>query len=138
MKIKKLAFISALAISTLPLVAQADVNIKNNTNVFITAKAKGSCSSLAGDRGIIVPNGTLSISGFIIGFFCQPDCQGEVFATKDCSGDVIANVVVEPGKGVTNVSMRDSKHFKIDGGGDNIVISGQKSNSFIDWFKSIL
>lgn len=134
-------FLYALIISTLPVLAYADITVDNNTNSSGSGKFYYSpCSSVVPNgRGIIHPHQQgFTIPSFIIKMFCgNSDCQAYIYNSTDCSGDVAGTAVINADNGVIGTPTYDKKVYKVTGSGNKLTIDPvDKQQGVWGWFKS--
>ena len=137
-QLKKIVPVCFFAISVMPFIAYADVNIVNNTDIFGTASLStmAGCSSDLGDRGIIKHHSTIVIPQYLFNAFCTFGCTASIYASKNCGGKVMGTAEITPGKNITKMTNYDKEHFEVQGGGDNVIINPVKKG-FMDWIKTI-
>lgn len=128
MKIKSLALLGAIALSTVSYAAYAtgkDMTINNNSDAVATASAGVSpCSGSIGDRGIIKPHSNVVIPSWAVGMYCTSDCKAQVYISKNCSGKSIATVTANVRDGVKKIENHDVDGYQVVGSGFNMSIEG--------------
>lgn len=134
MTFKKSSLICAIALSVFPLFSYADIDVRNNTKGFGTAKTNLSpCSSTAGDAGIINPDSNLTIPQFVLNLYCAFGCNVEVYMTKNCSGKSIATLTVNPNKGITKINNHNEVGYFVLGNGKAASINGGPVKNIFDF-----
>lgn len=139
----RLRILSALLMSMLSFAAYADITIDNNTDATGSGRVNFSpCSSVVpGGRGVILPRQQgFSIPSFVLRMFCgNSDCQAYIYATNDCSGDVVGTATVNADKGVISKQNYDKKEYKVTGSGNKLTIEyRKKTEGLMGWFKSFI
>ncbi|MBA3660553.1 MAG: hypothetical protein H0W64_02380 [Gammaproteobacteria bacterium] len=124
MNTKKL--IATAIIAMLPISGFAELVINNKTKSYGTAKTNMSpCSSIAGSKGILNPDSSLTIPQAIFDLYCPKKCEVWVYMNKSCSGSKIATVTVDSKTGVSSVN-NHQKVFTVSGSGKEVNIMGGK------------
>lgn len=138
MKIKSLALLGAIVLSTASFAAYAkaqDMTINNNTNNVATASAGISpCSGSIGDRGIIKPHNNVVIPSWAIGMYCTSDCKAQVYMSKNCSGKSIATVTANVREGVKKIENHSVDGYQVAGSGFNMTIEGGPQKKWYQLF----
>lgn len=137
--LKKITLMSVIAICSMPLMAQADDLVINNTTDFFSTSVinNGSCSTILGETGITKPRSVNTVSSKTVKLAClfnQANCKADVYMTNNCTGPVIATAVLDTSKGIKSVEMKDAK-FKVGYAGFNITITyvpGEKDVKLLD------
>jgi hypothetical protein len=140
MQTKLFALVSVFIISTLPILAHADIRIMNNTDSFVTAAVGSSpCSSEQGNAGVAKPHQPINIPHIVFTIYCglTTSCTGHVFMTKDCGisarETVTVNVDAIAGR-ITSYDNHDKEHYNFIVTGQNVVINQIKSSPK-SWFR---
>lgn len=137
MPIKKIALVSVLVLTSLPIFAYADIYITNNTDSYATGILNGSpCSATAGSSGIINPHqADYDVPQLVVATICKgtSDCSTDLYMTKDCSGKIVASATVDAKKGITHVTNFDEKNYVVTAKGSTVTIN-TASKSWKSWF----
>jgi hypothetical protein len=119
--------------------AYHELNVENHANVYATAKTRTSpCSSLAGSTGILKPHGNLTVSDFVMGMYCNNQCDVDLYLTKNCSGPSASTAHVKHDDGVVSISNHNQGNVHVTGSGFKITLEDDsaKSNSVFDFLTS--
>jgi hypothetical protein len=123
---KKIKWMTALAILSTPLLAQAgDLSITNNTDLPSTSIINGGlCSNiLPGGAGITQPHSTNVVPQAIMNAACwvnRDNCTADIYLTDNCTGDKEGRVVISTTSGIKSITV-DGK-YSLKGSGFNITL----------------
>ena len=127
MKIKPRYIISLLLVTSSTAFALHDITVANNTDSYITGKTKTSpCSSVVGDKGIFKPHSVATVYQIVEDLYCSHSCDGEVYASKNCTGSKIATVTLDPHTGLKNLRILDN-HYRVVGDNYNVALENTAS-----------
>ena len=115
--------------------AYADATVRNNTDTVATAYVSGSCSSMAGDEGIMKPHSSVVVPQWVLGFFCGFGCDAQVYMSNNCSGPKIATIHADSISGITNVNNHNVKGFRVTGSGFSASIEQDAPKG---WFEKLM
>lgn len=119
MRIQKIICTSLLAISmsSMSVLAFAELTIKNNTKKDSTSIINGKCSTALPDgKGVTKAGETRTIDNITIGIACWGhlnDCTADVYMTPNCDSNhatKIATVVFHTKKGIQSVTEYDHEY----------------------------
>lgn len=121
MKIKTL--IAACLISMPLMASAADIDITNNTDNYGTGSINGTCSTIAGDKGVISPGQTLTVPQIAFDMLCfGMDCTADIYLSKNCTGKKVATADIDPDDGIISVNLIDKEHYKVDYSKTRVVV----------------
>lgn len=137
MSLKQCAIVLASCITFLPLLAKADISVRNNTNGYGTAKTSMSPCSSSVEAGVIKPKSALDIPQYVLDLYCPFGCDVFLYMTKNCSGNKIATVTIDNQKGVVRVNNHNVQGYVVSGGGNVVNVDGGPAKSLLDFLKSV-
>lgn len=110
--------------------ASNDLNVENHTNAYATAKTRTSpCSAIAGSAGVLKPHGNLNISDFVIGMYCNDQCDVDLYLTKNCSGPSASTAHIKHDQGVVSINNHNQGKVHVTGSGFNIALEDDSAGS---------
>jgi hypothetical protein len=115
----------------------ADMVIRNNTDLPVTARIGRLCSSIVGNLGIVYPRSSLVVTQHYydnMGIFCPSSCDADVYVSNNCSGTKIATVNFSKEDGITNIRNEVVDLYAVNGGGFEIVID-KMASVVKPWYK---
>jgi len=130
MFLKKIALLgAAIGIITLPLTANAATLITNNDTdevsaVKITNSSGHLCSGYF-PGGATPPHQTNSTAWSIVTFLCGGSgsvCTADIYATKDCSGAVIASASLDLQNPNVTITQIYNPRYAVSGSGTTVTI----------------
>lgn len=129
MKIKTLI---AACLITMPLmVSAAEISITNNTDNYGTGSINGTCSNIAGDKGVINPGQTLTVPQIAFDMLCfGMDCTADIYLTKNCTGKKVATADIDPDDGILSVNLIDKEHYEVTYSKTSVTVN--KKNKFFN------
>lgn len=141
MSMKKKLFISLLSL-TIPIISIADpLTIINTTNQDSTSVLNGGpCSDILGEKGITRAHRTNVVDEDIIKKkackFNKINCKTEVHMTNNCSGPVVAIVILDVNTGIKSVQVDPAQGYNITGNRFTALIEGGPAHK--NWFQRML
>lgn len=106
--------LSLIVLLSIPMISFADLSITNNTNLDSTSIInRGLCSATLPTGGVTKAHTTNKISSFNLGLACVRDarnCRADVYMTNNCTGGVIATVILDTKTGIKSVEMKDNSY----------------------------
>lgn len=128
MKFTKTALATLIA-AALPLSALAspDLFIHNSTDNYSTSIINnGFCSTKLGEAGVTKPGEkNHQVSGGTVRLACighWTDCKAKVYMSADCTGPVVATVLLDIEKGIKSIEPQDPS-FTVTGSGFDIYLN---------------
>lgn len=119
--------ISLITLLSIPMISFADLTITNNTNLDSTSIInRGLCSATLPTGGVTKAHTTNVISSFNLGLACvrdQRNCKADVYMTNNCTGPIIATVILDTKTGIKSVEMKD-ENYTITADKFKVVLSG--------------
>lgn len=101
------------------------LTINNNTDFDSTSKINdGLCSTVFGSDGVTKAHSTHIISDKLISLACvlnSSNCKATIFMTNDCSGPIIANIILDTKTGIKNIDVLSSQ-FKFTAGTNEVSV----------------
>lgn len=124
-KLKSVMFATLIS---LPLMSFAgDLTLVNNTNQDSTSVINnGVCSTILGSTGITKAHSTNVVPESKINLACilnRSNCKADVYMTNNCTGKVVATVVMDTKKGIKSVDIKD-KSYQIDAKDFRVELNG--------------
>ena len=134
MKLFRFKISTAITLASISLAAHADLSVVNHTESFGTAYlstviASSPCSSRAGDRGIMKPNGKLDVPQAVFTIFCGLlTCEAHIYADTNCGGNEVTRITVDPYKGITDINNLDPEHYVASHSGNDVIMDPGPGN----------
>jgi hypothetical protein len=129
---------SLFLLAALPVLANADMVLTNNTNSYAVAKVGGFCSTMAGDQGLIKPHQVMDIPSSTydnIKMICGSGCDADIYMSKSCSGERVATVRLDK-SGASNIRNYNVKGYTVTGGGFALAMDGGSFKNWLNYFFS--
>lgn len=133
----KIRTISSIALACLiPICAQAEFVLTNNTSSDAVASLGYACSSSIGNVGVIHSHTEIKLDDYTL-LICGTKCSVNIYAGKLCKEPKIGTVLVDNLNKTLQVTRIDLPGYDLVATGNHLVLNEKKAG-ISQWLKAIL